>query len=174
LPEAWREDYRTATVNGAWWAGRRVPEFARARKFLRENALALGLLDKETMGEWLGGSFVWFSAVSFGKPDGLRLRVVRGEDGERLFFNSPGTEFYWWSELLYTADARQAALEKFGEPGAGPLSVPPPPVENPETFSASPVSPPDDFSLGDGEEETSGKSRGGGGLIFNPLPRPRE
>ncbi|MDR1622728.1 MAG: hypothetical protein LBS00_10175, partial [Synergistaceae bacterium] len=88
LPDAWRQTYRTETVEGGWWVGRQVPEFSRARKFLRSNASALGLYDKDSMSAWLGGPFVWIEAVGFekGKPGGGKtLHVVPGEDGRHLF-----------------------------------------------------------------------------------------
>ena len=162
-------DCRTAAVGGAWWAGRRVPGLSRARKFLRENAPSLGLYDKESMSAWLGGEYVWVIAVSFDKTGGAPTHVAPGKDGQHLFFNSPGSEYYWWSDLLYTPEGYASALKKFGKPKTGPLSIPPVPVETPENFSASPISPPPDFSLGGDEEDPQTIKLGD--VILNPVPR---
>ncbi|MDR1978349.1 MAG: hypothetical protein LBQ42_06415 [Synergistaceae bacterium] len=190
LPETWAEDYRTAGIGGDWWVGRKVPEFSRARKFLRSNAPGLGLYDKESMNPWLGGSFVWIRAVAFGggnDPETPHVAQGDGEDRQRLFFNSPGTAYYWWSDLLFTPEAHAAALKKFGAGSAvdggspvdkkerGPFVVPPAPKEPPETFNASPVSPPPDFTVGRDEDEDGDAIRPieMGDVIFNPIPRPR-
>jgi hypothetical protein len=174
LSDSWAETYRTAAVEGAWWVGCQVPEFSRARKFLRSNASALGLYGKDSMAAWLGESFVWIRAVAFG--DGGRPvgdpRVVQGEDGQRLFFNSPGTDYYWWSDLLFTAEARVAALSKFGTAGKGPFAIPLMPQASSETFIASPVSPPPDFTVERDEDEIQPANLGG--LIFNPIPRSQD
>jgi hypothetical protein len=171
LPGDWRETCRTAAVEGDWWVGCQVPEFSRARKFLRNNAPALSLYDKDTRSAWLGAPFIWIRAVSFGEG-GEVPRVVQGE--QRLFFNSPGTGYYWWSDLLFTPKARSAALEKFGtadfDGKTALFVVPPPPRTSPETFTASPVSPPPDFTVENEEEELAEL----GGLIFNPVPRGRD
>jgi len=160
LPPTWREDYRTATVDGAWWVGRKVPEFSRARKFLRENAPSLRLYDKEIMSVWMGGSYVWTVAVSFGKSGvAPGVRVAQGEDKQRLFFNSPGTEYYWWSNLLYTPNAQAAALKKFGDLKAGPFRHSPSSCRNPrDLFRLSRLT--SSIKMGD--------------LIVNPLPHMRD
>jgi hypothetical protein len=183
LPVSWADDYRTAVINGRWWAGRRVPEFSRARKFLRENASSLGLYDKESDSAWMGGAFVWIEAAVFDEqeknvknaknnPVTPIFRAAPEEGGARLFVSSPGTEYYWWSDLLFTLAARSAALEKFGAPEARALSIPSAPKERPETFTASPVSPPAGFSVRSDEEEM--KPIEMGGVILNPFPRSRD
>jgi hypothetical protein len=177
LPGDWGETYRTAGAEGGWWVGRQVPEFSRARKFLRNNAPGLSLYDKDSRSAWLGGPFIWIQAVTFGdngKPDDRVPRVVQGEDAQRLFFNSPGTDYYWWSDLLFTPKAHAAALEKFGVPDsqdrAASFVIPLAPEAPPETFTASPVSPPLDFTIENEDEEPATL----GGLIFNPVPRSRD
>ena len=142
---------------------------------MRNNAPELGLYDKASKAAWLGGPFIWIRALTFGeegKPDGGVPRVVQGEDAQRLFFNSPGTDYYWWSDLLFTPKARAAALEKFGaaEVSAASFVIPSAPQAPPETFTASPVSPPPDFTV-EGEDEEPATL---GGLIFNPIPRSRD
>lgn len=187
LPSNGLQDYRTAELNGDWWIGRKVPAYSRARKFMRANAAALGLYDKESMSAWLGGSFVWHKAVSFdhknkqAKPDETSaIRVVRGEgkDSRHLFFNMPGTEYYWWSDLLYTADADAAALKKFGKnkSGEGEMEgafiIPASPAEISEDISASPVALPARFSVEKNDEETSG-GIAVGDVLISPIPRMR-
>jgi hypothetical protein len=175
LPDSWSETYRTETIESAWWVGRQVPEFSRARKFLRSNASALGLYDKSSMSAWMGGAFVWVKAVDFGKKgtDGKVSQVVQGEDGQHLFFNSPGTAYYWWSDLLFTPEARAAVLKKFGvDSKKGSFTIPPTPAAFSETFTASPVSPPPDFTVRPAEDELQPAELGG--LIFNPVSRPRD
>jgi hypothetical protein len=115
--------------------------------------------------------------MSFGdkdKPDDGAPRVVQGEDAQRLFFNSPGTDYYWWSDLLFTPEAHAAALKKFGDAEyqnrTASFVIPLAPQAPPETFTASPVSPPPDITV-EGEDEDPAAL---GGLIFNPIPRPRE
>jgi hypothetical protein len=176
LPAAWPDDYRTAVVDGMWWVGRKVPEFSRARKFLRENALSLGLYDKESGSSWLGGAFVWAEAVSFDGKDGPAapaFQVMPEEGGRRLFVNPPGTEYYWWSDLLYVPAVHTAALKKFAASEKRTLIVPPAPTERPEVFTASPVSPPENFSVRDEEDEGGIGSIEMGVVILNPFPRPQ-
>ena len=187
LPLNWFQDYRTAELNGDWWIGRKVPAYSRARKFMRANAAALGLYDKESMSAWLGGSFVWHKAVPFDrknkqlKPEETSaIRVMQGEgkDIQHLFFNMPGTEYYWWSDLLYTADAHAAALKKFGKNKLaeaevkGGFIIPAPPAEISEDISASPVSLPARFSVEKTEEETS-SGIAVGDVLISPIPRTR-
>ncbi|MDR1508892.1 MAG: hypothetical protein LBS53_04575, partial [Synergistaceae bacterium] len=88
----------------------------------------------------------------------------------------PGTDYYWWSDLLFTPEARAAALEKFGAKSEGPFLIPPIPAKGAETLTASPVSPPPEFNLrGDSdEEEESSLSLGKTGIQINPIPRSRE
>ena len=179
LPQNWSEDYRTAAVNGNWWVGRRVPEFSRARRFLRNNSQMFGLYDGESRNAWMGGSFVWLEAVLLdGKKTAQNVTIVQGEgeDGRYLFFNSPGTDYYWWSNLFYTPDFQTAALKKYGSSNAaGSFVIPPPPAETPESITASPVSPPPDFTVGgNDEDEEMFKPVQMGDVIFNPLPRPRD
>jgi hypothetical protein len=154
-----------------------VPEFSRARKFLRNNALLLGLREERGGELWLGASFVWAEALSpesAGKNGTPFIQVAKGggNAGERLFFNTPGTDYFWWSDLLFTPEARAATLKKFGAQ-EGPFSIPPVPAKAPETLTASPVSPPPEFNLSDGEEEEeeTSLSLGKTGILLNPTPR---
>jgi hypothetical protein len=180
LPADWPEDDRIAAFGGDWWVGRKVEEFSRARKFLRSNAPALGLRDGEGGEFWLGGSFVWVEALSLkneGKEGGTPfIQVAKGEGNaaEYLFFNTPGTDYHWWSGLLFTPEARAAALEKFGGNTEGPFVIPPAPAKAAETLTASPVAPPPEFNLGSDEEEETALSLGKGGILINPIPRSRE
>jgi hypothetical protein len=156
-----------------------VPEFSRARKFLRNNALLLGLHEERGGELWLGASFIWAEALSpesAGKSGTPFIRVAKGggNAGERLFFNTPETDYFWWSDLLFTPEARAAALKKFGAQ-EGPFSIPPAPEKPSETLTASPVSPPPEFNLSDGEEgeEEESLSLGKSGILLNPVPRSR-
>ena len=176
LPDDWPSDYRTAAFQGDWWVGRKVPEFSTARKFLRDNAPSLGLYEQESQNAWLGGAFVWVCAVSFDNkakpvpvPEKAVLKVAQGEgnDSQYLFFNSPGTDYYWRSGFIYTTEAHADALKKFGIDTKGPFEVPPPPSYAPETLTASPVELPPNFTLS-GEEEFDARM---GDVLFNPVPR---
>ncbi|MDR1875085.1 MAG: hypothetical protein LBQ90_08770 [Synergistaceae bacterium] len=173
-----REDFRTIGVNGAWWVGRRVPNYSRARPFLRANAESLGLYDRESMSFWMGGSFVWIKGVEFdsaGKamPPTSDIRVAEGggKDAGRLFFNVRGTDRHWWSDLSFTPATRKAALERFGVKQAELLVVPPPPSSVREGISASPVHVPPEFSVG--AESSDVPAIEMGDVLFTPLPRPR-
>ncbi|MCL2009791.1 MAG: hypothetical protein FWG71_04510, partial [Synergistaceae bacterium] len=113
LPDDWPAGYRTFVIQNDWWAGRKIPEFSAARKFLRENAPLLGLYDQTSRSAWLGGEFVWINALSFKEePENPVFKVAPGEgdDSLYLFFNSPGTDYYWRSGLIYTDEARAEAL----------------------------------------------------------------
>ena len=176
LPGNWPADYQIAAIQGDWWVGRRVPEFSSARRFLRDNASRLGLYEQNRQSAWLGGAFVWMKALSFdgnAHPGEPVFRVARGEgdDGRYLFFNSPGTAHYWRSGLIFTADARARAINKFETDAEGPFVVPAAPHTAPETISASPVELPPDFTLGR-EEEIDTDVRIGD-VIFSPIPRTR-
>ena len=182
LPADWLKDCRVAGFEGDWWVGRRVPEFSRARKFLRNNASLLGLRDRRGGEPWLGSTFVWVEAFSPKRAGGSGTPFIQvakggGNAGERLFFNTPGTDYYWWSDLLFTPEARAAALKKFGAKAEGPFLIPPVPANTAETLMASPVSPPPEFSLRDGEEGEEGEeeslSLGKTGILINPIPRSR-
>jgi hypothetical protein len=179
LPADWLENCRVAAFEGNWWVGRRVPEFSRARKFLRNNAPLLGLHDGRGGDPWLGGAFVWTEALSpkrTGRDGAPFIQVAKGggNAGERLFFNTPGTDYYWWSDLLFTREARAAALDRFGSKTEGPFLIPPVPANDGETLTASPVSPPPEFNLRDGEdEEEEAPSLGKSGILINPIPRSR-
>ena len=174
LPGDWPLGYRITAIQGDWWVGRKVPEFSTARKFLRENAPSLGLYEQETQSPWLGGTFIWMNAVPFdgkGKPEQALFKAAQGEgkDNQHLFFNSPGTDYYWRSNLIYTTDAHAAVLKKFGIDAKGPFVTSPVPSRKTEALTASPVAPPPDFTLSmDPEDNIMG------GTIFNPLPRPKE
>ena len=178
LPGGWPTDYRTAAVQGNWWVGRKVPEFSTARKFLRENAPSLGLYEQDNQNAWLGGAFVWVNAVPFGAqakpavPEKAVFKVAQGEgnDSQYLFFNSPGTDYYWRSEFIYTTEAHSAALKKFASDAKGPFVTLPPPSRGREPLAASPVELPPDFSLNDGEELMDISL---GDVLFNPIPRQR-
>ena len=178
LPNDWPAGYRTATFQGDWWVGRKVPEFSTARKFLRDKALLFGLYEQEGQSAWLGGEFVWMSAVTFdGKakpvPEKAVFKAAQGEDrdSQHLFFNSPGTDYYWRSGLIYTTEAHSEALKKFGTDAAkGPFVTPPPPSRASEKLSASPVEVPPDFTLGV-EEEFDVRM---GDVIINPIPRQKD
>ena len=177
LPDNWSSDYRTAAIQGDWWVARKVPEFSTARKFLRENASLLGLYEQDCQSAWLGGAFVWMSAVPFngkaksvpvpGKPV-FRAAQGEGDDRQHLFFNSPGTDYYWKSSLIYTTEAHAETLKKFGADAKGPFVTPSQPSRAPETLSASPVETPPDFTLsGEGGEYDVSV----GDVIFSPIPR---
>ncbi|MDR2522296.1 MAG: hypothetical protein LBC93_01130 [Synergistaceae bacterium] len=179
LPSAWAENYRTAEANGDWWVGRRVPEFSSARKFLRVNAEKFGLYERENEDGarlWLGDSFVWVKAVSpvktvkmkrAAQTDEETLQAAEGQDPRRLFFNVPGTEEYWWSDLLFTEKAREEVLKKF-KGTEGPLAIPLAPKEAEEEFSASPVKLPPEYNLGKSED---GPHVEVGDVIFKVSPR---
>jgi len=175
LPDSWPADYQTAENGGDWWVGRRVPEFSTARKFLRDNAPSLGLYEQASAGTWLGEAFVWMNAVPFDNkakppvPEIAVYKVAQGEgnDSQHLFFNSPGTDYYWRSEFLYTTEAHASALKKLGTDAKGPFVMPSPLPGAPERFTASPVEVPPDFTLS-GEEEIEVKL---GDVLFNPVPR---
>ena len=177
LPGDWPSGYRTVAIQGDWWVGRKVPDFSSARKFLRENSSLLGLYEQDSQSAWQGGAFVWMSALSFdGKarpaPKQAALKTAQGEgdDRQHLFFNSPGTDYYWKSGLIYTSEAHAEALKKFGTDAKGPFVTPPKPRRAPETISASPVELPPDFTLS-GEEELDISL---GGVLINPIPRQRD
>jgi len=178
LPAAWPGDYRTDVIGGDWWVGRKVPELSNSRKFLREKAPSLGLYGRESKSAWLGEPFVWVSALSFdgkARPESEQktvFKVAQGESDDRqhLFFNSPGTDYYWRSSLIYTTDAHAEALKKFGTDAKGPFVVPP--VHSVRhKLTASPVELPPDFTLGSEEEEGDIRF---GDVIINPIPRQRE
>ena len=179
LPGGWPGDYRTDVIQGDWWVGRRVPEFSAARKFLRDNAPMLGLYDRESQSAWLGGAFVWMKGLSFegkNRPslDKIVIKAAQGEGADRqhLFFNSPGTNYYWRSSLIYTTGAHADTLRRFGTDAKGPFVLPPPPSPARETIAASPVALPENFTLsGEDETQTSLKL---GDITINPLRRPRE
>jgi len=178
LPDGWPSGYRTDVVGGDWWVGRKVPEFSNARKFLREKAPSLDLYGRESQSTWLGEAFVWMSALSFGgkaRPESEQktaFKVAQGEGNDRqyLFFNSPGTDYYWRSSLIYTTEARAEALKKFRTDAKGPFVVPTTQSAR-QKFMASPVELPPDFNLG--AEEDDGSARFGD-VIINPIPRQRE
>ena len=181
LPKDWTENYRTAEADGKWWAGRKVPEFSSARKFIRANADWLEIYDMESQSAWMGGSFAWMEAVSFEpgvRPPKLRetrtIHVVQGQgkSNQHLFFNADGTCYYWWSPLLYTTNTHATALKKFASQQEGIFVIPSAPSQQAERITASPVSPPPDFNLGREEEEGSPNIEMGD-VIFNPIPRPR-
>jgi hypothetical protein len=56
------------------------------------------------------------------------------------------------------------------------LAIPPAPARERETFTASPVSPPPDFTVGSEEDEDEDilKPIEMGDVIFTPIPRPRD
>ncbi|MDR2528120.1 MAG: hypothetical protein LBD04_03750 [Synergistaceae bacterium] len=172
LPSAWAEDYRTAEASGSWWVGRRVPEFSRARKFLRANVEKFDLYERESGDDarpWLGDPFVWVRVVSLVKTKKAQERpffqVAEGLDSRHLFFNVLGTKEYWWSNLLLTDKARAKALKRFAGT-EGPLAIPPAPRQAEEEFSASPVKLPPEYNLGKGEEPPRVEI---GDFIFNPM-----
>jgi hypothetical protein len=172
------EDFRTAEADDAWWVGRRVPDYSRARSFLRSNAETLGLYDRESRGFWMGEAFVWMKGMVFERAGGAaapNIRVARGEgkDARYLFFSSPGTDRYWWSRLTYTPAAQKAALEKFGAKERGPFVIPPAPPLAKEEISASPVYVPPEFSVGPDSDDLSAPLEMGD-VLFNPIPRMRE
>lgn len=169
LPDGWPADYRTATVRGGWWVGRRVPDFSTARRFLRNNALSLGLYEQEGQSAWLGGAFVWMNAVPF-NANAFLIRVAQGEGDDRhyLFFNLPDTEYYWRSGLTYTAEARAEALRRFGSNATGPFVIPAAPPSAQITVRASPVELPPDFTVSADEEEIDMRL---GGILVNPIRR---
>ena len=178
--DGWPADYRTTVIQGSWWVGRKVPEVSTARRFLREHASSFGLYDLETQSLWMGGAFVWVKSLSFdGKnkpePDQKTIFSVAqgdGKDSQHLFFNLNGTDRYWRSKLIYTTEAHSAALKKFGTDAKGHFVMPPPPSKARETISASPATPPPDFTLGIDEElETDMKI---GDISINPISRPRD
>jgi hypothetical protein len=199
FPVDWTENCRTADFNGEWWIGRKVPEFSRARKFLRSNASMIGLYEQRGGDFWLGGSFVWFKAFSLPKGDnaGDGASAVRpvilvakggGNAGERLFFrvlsndyqdasaDAPRSDYYWWSDLFFAPGACAAALKKFGARDEGPFLIPPVPAKDSETLKASPVYLPPEFNLRDGEDEEEEQSLtlGNTGIQLNPIPRKRQ
>ena len=178
LPAGWPGDYRADVIQGDWWVGRKVPEFSPARRFLRDKAPSLGLYDRESQSAWLGGAFVWMKALAFeGKPRPVLERIVikaaqgDGNDRQHLFFNSPGTNYYWRSGLVFTTGAHADALRKYGTDAKGPFVTSAPRATARETVRATPVEKPSDFTLsGDDETETSLKI---GDININPLRRPR-
>ena len=168
LPGGWPSDYRTAELRCGWWVGRRVPEFSTARRFLRDNALLLNLYEHENQSTWMGGAFVWMNALSFDRNT-KPIKVAQGEGNDKnyLFFNSPGTDFYWRSELIYTAEAHAEALKKFGTVAERPLMVPTAPPSAQE-LRASPVELPPDFTVGADEDEIDMRI---GNINVNPFRR---
>ena len=177
LPNDWPAEYRTAAIQGGWWAGRKVPELSTARKFLREKAPSLFLYEQDSQSAWLGGAFIWMNALSFDEktkpaPEQFAFKAAQGEGDDRqyLFFNSPGTDYYWKSGLIYTSEAHSEALKKFGTDAKGPFVTSPAPYVAPETLTASPVNLPPDFTLS-GEEELDIRL---GDVLINPIPRPED
>ena len=176
LPDGWPDDYQVGAIQGDWWVGRKVPEFSAARKFLREKAPSLGLYEHGSQSAWLGGTFVWMSAMSFdGKTKPAQEQAAfkaaqgEGEDRQYLFFNSPGTDYYWRSGFIYTTGAHAEVIKKFGTDSKGPFVMPAAP-RAPQTISASPVELPPDFTLS-GEEDADVKL---GDVLINPVPRQRD
>ena len=139
----------------------------------------LGLCEQDTQSAWLGGEFVWMGALTFdakAKPGPVPEKAVfkaaqgEGDDSQHLFFNSPGTDYYWRSGLIYTTDAHFEILKKYGTDAKGPFMTPSPPSRAPETFSASPVEVPPDFSLSV-EDEYEVRM---GDVLINTIPRQKD
>lgn len=177
LPEGWPESVRVLSRPGGWWVGVPVGSHSAARKFLRANAPELRVLDEPEGSFWMGSSFAWLEAARFGdggraEPFALRVAEGHGEDRDALFFNASGTEGYWWSPLRFSASARASLLKRWGQADGVPeLSVPRDRDVEKESFRASPVGLPEEFSVGSDEEP--GTSVEMGDVIFNPIPRTR-
>lgn len=177
LPEGWPESVRLLSRPGGWWVGVPVGSHSAARKFLRANAPELRIFGDPEGSFWMGSSFAWLEAVRFGvggRTEPFSLRVAEGSGGDRdaLFFNVPGTEGYWWSPLRFSASARASLLKRWGQADGVPeLSVPRDRGAEKESFRASPVGLPEEFSVGSDEEP--GASVEMGDVIFNPVPRAR-
>ena len=169
LPDGWPADYQIAEISGGWWIGRRVPEFSSARRFLRENAPSLGLYEQGGQSTWMGGSFVWMNALPFGN-DAVQIRAAQGQgrDVQYLFFNSPGTPYYWRSGLVFTAEAHTEARELFSSHSRGPFFVPDAAPRVQEPLRATPVELPPEFTVGRDEDEIDFRP---GSMITLPLPR---
>ena len=169
LPGNWPEDYQIAEIQGAWWIGRRVPEFSTARRFLRENAPSLGLYEQGGQSAWMGGAFVWMNASPFGE-DAVQVRAAQGQgrDVQYLFFNSLGTSYYWRSGLVFTAEAHSRVRELFASHSRGPFFVPDATPREQEPLRATPVELPPEFTVGRDEDEIDFRP---GSMITIPLPR---
>jgi len=169
LPAGWPADYQIAEVRGGWWVGRRVPEFSTARRFLRDNAPSLGFYEQGGQNAWMGGAFVWMNAVPFG-DDTVQIRVAQGQgrDVQYLFFNSPGTPYYWRSGLVFTAEAHSEARELFSTHSRGPFFVPDATPREQEPLRATPVELPPEFTVSRDEDEIDFRP---GSMITLPLPR---
>lgn len=177
LPEGWPDSVRVEARSDSWWVGVPVGIASTARKFLRAHAPELRIFAEPGGPSWMGSPFVWLEALRFGagkKPEPFGVGIAEGRDGDRaaLFFNTPGTEWYWWSPLTFTASARASLLKRWGrEAGVPELTVPREGDVEKESFRASPVGLPEEFGVSSDREP--GTSVEMGDVLFNPIPRPR-
>ncbi|GHS96288.1 hypothetical protein AGMMS50276_14410 [Synergistales bacterium] len=165
--------FQTAVIDGHLWLGRKVPERSSARAYLRKNAAAFGIYGNDGKMPWLGGSVAWIKAID----DSRSVQVAPGDDkdGPRLFYNFTGTENFWWSDIALTPEYEAAALKKLAAQDVeGFLVVPSIPQKERETFTASPVHLPPEFSMNEGKEPEEELTLGKDGPIFNPMPMGRQ
>lgn len=175
LTQDWPKAYQLAEHDGDWWVGRNVTEFSRSRKFMRTYAKALGLFETPGGSPWFSGGKVWIkirSAATKTLPSTwAKLTVVPGQadNAQHLFINIEGTDYYWWSNLLFTPSAREAILKMYRSTHQKEgLRIPNPSTAQSESIKASPVGLPEEFTVSKDEEIQQIEM---GGVIFNPIPK---
>lgn len=116
-PRNWLDTVLVERVNGDIWAGVTVGKLSSARKYLRSNALKLGITDTPAGNAWMGGDFAWVKAgnVQGGKftPSSLKAAKGSGIDSEVLFLSANGND-WWQSHPSFTRQASQEILRRFG------------------------------------------------------------
>ena len=173
LPQGW--DWKTSMLieirGTGWLIGVKVPPAQEARKFLRINAKLLGVFEKDVNTPWLGGQYAWMRSSELSQ---VKVREGYGDDSSYLFFNSPGTDYFWRSSLLMTPSAGKEVLKRHGQEFAGvsdPALMVKATQPGKEVFKANPVTLPEDFTISSDEDGDTGPSIGG--VKINPVPKMR-
>ena len=126
IPSVWSNSI--STRNNTVWVGVPVDKFSSARKYLREHAQELGIMDSPDGYAWLSGSYAWLKAgyVSGGKfiPANIRASRGSGSDEGVIFFSAQGASDWWQAFPTFEPNFAKIVIERFGVNDAPELHRP--------------------------------------------------
>ncbi|MBQ7219358.1 MAG: hypothetical protein IJS28_00065 [Synergistaceae bacterium] len=169
IPDNWQNQVQLSRVKNAVWAGVSVGKYSSARKFLRKNAQALGIMDSPEGYAWLGGDYAWL------KVSGLTLRAARGsgQDSGLVFLSADGSS-WWMCQPVFTEAAAGEIMRGLGVKNAPELHRPAGVHDNGyDDVKPAPPQKPQEMHIGTKKSSFDMDIELGKDVIFSPIPNRR-
>ena len=170
VPNNWNNQVQLSLVNNAVWAAINVDKYSSARKFLRTNAQNMGIKEAPEGYAWLGGDYAWL------KVSDVKLTTAKGtgQDSGLLFMSADDGKTWWMSQPMFTDEAADEIMRRYGVKNAPELHRPSG-IHESAYDSVKPSDPkkPKDIHIGTRKSSFDMGIELGTDVILNPIPNTR-